>query len=196
MRREARGCSWRTVIDILDRRLLGMPLANKLGKILAELHRFGHFGMLRAQLGERRCLVLVARLLPPQDQAGRTARGEELVLGLSHAREEMPRWSGPRRLALRLAQALGLAGDRRIAPGIATPLDLSTQAQRITAAVVPPFQEVGSIWIEDTPTTVPAARPLWQGVRAEIARHRIFADARWVAIAWPGHPWSRNTHTC
>lgn len=47
--------------------LLGLPLAHKLGKILGQVDRLGHFGMLLAQLGELRCLVPGTLLRSPHD---------------------------------------------------------------------------------------------------------------------------------
>jgi hypothetical protein len=51
------------------------------------------------------------------------------------------------------------------------------QVQRITAAGIPPFQEIRLIGIEDSAAPVTAARALRQGRRTEIAKHRTLADA-------------------
>jgi hypothetical protein len=99
-------------------------------------------------------------------------------MGLGHDRERLPRSPQPRGLALRLAQALRVTGDGGIAARIATLLKLAIQAQGITAASVPPFDEIRFIGIEDTAAPVSAARALWQGGGAERAKHRTPTDAQ------------------
>src|SRR6185436_18217494 len=94
----------------------------------------------------------------------------------------------PRCLALRLAQALGIARDGGIAPRIALLLNLAPQAQRILATGVPPFQEIGFIGIKDTVAPVTASPTLGQGGGAEIAKHRILADAEMGRNGVPGPP--------
>ena len=136
------------------RQLLGLPLAHEVSQVLGEGDRLGHVRMLRAQLGERLGVVLGALFCMPHNQPGRLTSGEEPWVGLGHDRKGLPRQSLSRRLAQRLAQALGIAGDRRLAPRIAPLLDLVIQARRIAAASVPPFQEIGFVGIEDTVATV------------------------------------------
>jgi hypothetical protein len=52
--------------------------------------------MLRAQLGEWRCCLLVARLCTPSDQPSRLPRRQSRVVGRGHDREGLPRWPRPR----------------------------------------------------------------------------------------------------
>jgi hypothetical protein len=138
-----------------------LPLAHESGKVLGERDRLRHVGMLRAQLGEQRGLVLGARLLTPQDQPGRLAGREEPLLGLGHHGQRWPKPLALTCLALRLAQALNVTGDCGLAARIATPLELAIEAHRISAAGVPPFQEIRFIRIEDAVATVTAAPALW-----------------------------------
>ena len=144
--------------------------------------------MLRAQLGELLGVVLGALLLMPYHQPGRLTSGEEPLVGLGHDGEGRPRPPLPRGLALRLAQALHVTGDGGIAARIATPLELTIQAQGIVTAGVPPFQEIGFIGIEDTVAPVTASPALGQGGRAEIAKHRILADAQMGGNGMPRPP--------
>jgi hypothetical protein len=144
--------------------------------------------MRRTPLGEWLGFLLVVRRLTPQDEPGRLAGREEPLSGLDHDREGLSRRSLPRHLALRQAPALRIAGDRRLTPRIATPLDLATQAQRIVAAGVPPFQEIGCIGMEDTGAPVTASPARGQGGGAEIAKHRILADAELGGQGMPRPP--------
>ena len=167
--------------------LLGLPLAHEVGKVLGEVNGLGHVRMLRAQLGELLGVVLGARLLMPYHQPGRLTSGEEPWVGLGHHWEGRPRPPLPGRLALCLAQALRVTGDG-IAARIATLLELAIEAQGITAAGVPPFQEIGFIGVEDTVATVTASPALWQGGRAQIAKHRILPDAQVGGDGMPRPP--------
>jgi hypothetical protein len=168
--------------------LLGVPLAHELGKVLGEVDRLCHVRMLRAQLGELLGIALGALLLMSHYQPGRLTSGEEPLVGLGHDGEggPMPLLAG--RLALRLAHALGIASDGGIAPRIATPLELTKQTQSVMTASIPPFQEIGFIGIEDTAAAVTAWSALWQGGRAEIAKHCILADAELGRNGMPRPP--------
>ena len=140
--------------------------------------RLGDFGMLRAQLSELLRFRLVALLCPPYDQPGRPACRQQRVMWLGHHWEGRRRRPMSRYLALRLAQALRVAGDGRIASRIATLLERAIEAQGITAARVPPFQDIGFIRIEDTAASIAPARALGQGCRPQIAKHRTLANAQ------------------
>jgi hypothetical protein len=100
------------------------------------------------------------------------------VLGLPPRSGGTAEAAGGERLGPAPGASVGRSGPRRVASGIATLLDLTTLTQRIAAAGVPPIQEIRFIGIEDTAATVPAAHPLQQGGRAEIAKHRTLADAQ------------------
>jgi len=156
--------------------LRALTLAYEVGTVLRQRDGLSHFGMLRAPLGELLRFLRVTLLGTPYDQPGRLAGRQQLVVGLGHDREGRPRRPLPRCLALRLAQALRVAGDRGLAATIAALLELAIQAQRLVAAGVPSLQEIRFIGIEDTAAPVTAARALRQGRRAAIAKHRTFAD--------------------
>ena len=168
--------------------LLGLPLAHELGKVLGEVDRLAYVRMLRTQLGELLGVVLGALLRMPHHQPGRLTSGEDPVVGLSDDGEGEPAPSWPRRLALRLAQALGIARNGGIAPRIAALLELTIEAQGIVTAGVPSRQELGCIGVEDTVAAVTASPALGQGGRAEIAKHRILADAKMGGNGRPRPP--------
>jgi hypothetical protein len=173
-----------------------LTLAPKSGKGLGEIDGLGHVNMLRTQLGEQKGFVLGVRLLTTQGYPGGLAGCEEWLSGPDYDREGLLRRSLLRRLALRLAQPLGIAGDRRIAPRIAAPLDLVPQAQCIMAAGVPPFQEIRFIGIENTAAPVTAAHALRQGSGPEIAKHRTLADAQMGRNRMARQPPLSQAHTC
>ena len=69
-------------------------------------------------------------------------------MGLGHDWEGRPRPPLPRRLALRLAQALHVTGNGGIAARIAVLPELTIKAQDIVTAGVPPVQEIGFVGSE------------------------------------------------
>jgi hypothetical protein len=168
--------------------LLGLPLAHEVDEVLGEIDRLGHVRMLGAQLVELLDVVLGALLLMPDHQPGRLTSGEEPLVGLGHRGEGRPRPSLPGRLALRLAQALCVTGDGGLAARIATLLELAIEAQGITAAGVPPFQEIGFVGGEDTVALVTASPALGQGGRAQIATHRSLPNAQVGGDGMPRPP--------
>jgi hypothetical protein len=66
-------------------------LAYERRKVLRTLDGLSDFDMLRAQLGEWRCFLLVARLCTPSDQPSRLPRRQSRVVGRGHDREGLPR---------------------------------------------------------------------------------------------------------
>jgi hypothetical protein len=74
-------------------------------------------------------------------------------------------------------QAQGIARDGGRAPGLATPLALTPQAQGLMTAGMPPVQEIGVVGIEDPVATGTASPALGQGGCAQRANPRLLADA-------------------
>jgi hypothetical protein len=157
---------------------LGVPLAHEVRKVLRQVDGLSDFDVLCAQLGEWLCGRFAARLGTPDDQPSGLPCRQEWAAGLGHDRERRPRWPRPRGLALRLAQALPVTSDGGIAPRIAPLLQLAGEAQGITAAGVPPFEEIRLIGVAETAAPVSTARVLWQGDGAEIAKPRTLAEAQ------------------
>jgi hypothetical protein len=158
--------------------LLGLLRAHERRKVLRLVDGLSDFDMRRAQLGEWRCCLLVARLCTPSDQPSRLPRRQSRVVGRGHDREGLPRWPRPRGLALRLAPALRVTGDGGLAARIAALLARALEAQGITAAGVPPCSARRLIGREDTAAPVSAARALWPGGGAKIAPHWTLAEAQ------------------
>jgi len=153
-------------------------LAHERRKVLRPVDGLSDFAMLRAQLGEWRCCLLVARLCTPSDQPSRLPRRQSRVVGRGHDREGLPRWPRPWGLALRLAPALRVTGDGGPAARVAALLARALEAQGITAAGVPPCSARRLIGREDTAAPVSAARALWPGGGAKIAPHWTLAEAQ------------------
>jgi hypothetical protein len=151
--------------------------AHASGKVLGEVDGLGHVRVLRAQLGERLGVLLGALLLMPYYQPGRLTSGEEPLVGLGHHRQRLLRPSALGCLALRLAHAWGVTGDGGIAARRAPLLQRALEAPGITAAGVPPVQEIRCIRIEATVAPVTASPALGQGGWAQRAKHRLLADA-------------------
>jgi hypothetical protein len=77
-------------------------LAHELGKVLGEVDRLGHLGLLGTQPRELLRLFCCALLLAPEHQPGRPAWGQGLVWAFGDNRQRLPR------AALSGGQALGL----------------------------------------------------------------------------------------
>jgi hypothetical protein len=83
---------------------------------------------------------------------------------------------------------LRVTGDGGIAARIATLLELAIEAPCITAAGVPPFQEIGFVGVEETVAPVTASPALWPGGRAQIATHRMLPNAQVGGDGMPRPP--------
>src|SRR5918999_5995747 len=128
------------------------------------------------QLGELAGLILIQPLWPPQDQPSRPTGGEVAGGRLGHGRQGLPRPPLPRGLALRLAQALGIARHGRVAPRIPTPLELSEESHGVPVPRVPACQEIRVIGREEAAAAIGSALTLGQGLHPEVPKHSILAN--------------------
>src|SRR5882724_1878078 len=156
--------------------MFGLPPAHELGNILGECDRVGERGILGCELREPLLLLGRTSLRPSQDEPGRPARGQGAVRRRGYERQGVAASPRPRCLPLRLAQTLGLAGDRGITAGVALWLDLPEEPQRITTTRVPALEEIGGVGREATAAAVRTALTRGQGLRPEGAKHGMLAN--------------------
>jgi hypothetical protein len=105
--------------------LCWLPLAHQLRNILGERDGGGELGILGCELRQEVLLLGRALLRPSQDEPSGPARGQGAVRRRGHTRQGVA-WSPLSRcLALRLAHALGVAGNGDITAGVTTLLERS-----------------------------------------------------------------------
>src|SRR5882724_2024012 len=168
--------------------MFGLPPAHELGNILGECDRVGERGILGCELREPLLLLGRTSLRPSQDEPGRPARGQGAVRRRSYERQGVASSPRPRCLPLRLAQTLGVAGDRGITAGVAQWLDLPEEPQRVTTTRVPALEEIGYVGREETAAAVCTALTRGQGLRSEVTKHGILANPQLLGNGPAGPP--------
>lgn len=98
-------------------------------------------------------------------------------MGLGDDWQGWPRRPLPRHLVLCLAQALSIAGDRRIAPRIATPLELPEEPQGVTTLPVPALEEIVFVGSMHTQAAITPSPALGQHRRVEVAKDGILTES-------------------
>ena len=118
-----------------------LPLAHELRKVLRQVDRLRHLGLLLPQLGELLGLGLGALRLAPEHQPGRPARRQGLAWWLGHRGQGLARAAVPGGQALGLPQAAGLGRDDAIAPSVALLTELAQEPYGRGAARIPALEE-------------------------------------------------------
>src|SRR5215831_21361383 len=138
---------------------LRLALAHELGKVLREVDRLRHRGLLLPELDELLRFGHGALGLTPQHQPGRPARGERCGRRFRHHGERLAQALAAGWDALSLADAADIGRDAAIAPGVAAGLELVKQLDGRVAAGVPALQDIGLIRVEDAASIVAAMLP-------------------------------------
>jgi hypothetical protein len=144
--------------------------------MLGERSGVGELGVLGGELRQQLVFLWCTPLRPSREQPGRPTCREVAVRRLHHDRQRLPRPPAPRGLTLRLAHALGVAGNRGITVRIVMLLELSEEAQGVAAAGIPARQDIGVVRGQGTVATISTA--LAQGRRTQVAKHRILANSQ------------------
>src|SRR5262249_51764588 len=138
---------------------LRLALAHEVGKVLREVDRLSHRGMLLPELGELLRFGRGALGLTPQHQPRRPARRQGLGDRLRHHRQALAPALAAGWDALGLTDAADIRGNATIAPGVAPQLEFPKQLDGGVAAGIPALQEIVLIGIDDTASIVAPVLP-------------------------------------
>src|SRR5215831_18686545 len=130
---------------------LRLALAHEVGKVLCEVDRLSHRGMLLPELGELLRFGRGALGFAPQHQPRRPARRQGLGDRLRHHRQALAPALAAGWDALSLADAADIGRDTAIAARVPAPSDLLKKLDGGMTARMPALEEIRLIGIEDTP---------------------------------------------